>query len=86
MEIGGKTTEHDDISVQHLRELIAKMPQQNRHLLQYLMEFLAKIAQKSDKNKMNASNLGTMIAPTILYSATEDLDTSFSVDTIAQSK
>ncbi|ORX76522.1 RhoGAP-domain-containing protein [Anaeromyces robustus] len=48
------------------------LPKCNRDLLEVLLIFLKEVASYSDKNKMDADNLATVIAPTICYSKSKD--------------
>lgn len=51
------------------------LPQPNRDLLEVLLDFLKFVASFSggeDGNKMDISNLATVIAPNILYSKSKD--------------
>lgn len=36
-------------------------------IIRYVIKFLAKVAEHSDVNKMNASNLGIVIGPNLLW-------------------
>lgn len=53
----------------HLRELVNSLPPPNKETLKKLLEFLHKVEQYSEKNKMDAFNLATMFGPNILRCA-----------------
>jgi hypothetical protein len=53
-------------------KLVKKLPSAHKSLLLRLLEFLAEVAEHSDKNKMTISNLATIISPCILYSETSE--------------
>lgn len=46
--------------------MIQELPPSNRELLIYLLKFLNKVSQHSDKNKMTIENLATCWAPNLL--------------------
>ncbi|XP_064490238.1 rho GTPase-activating protein 1-like isoform X2 [Ornithodoros turicata] len=54
---------------QHL--LLERMPHSNYQLLKYIVEFLAKVIDRSDLNKMTASNLAIVFGPNLLWSREE---------------
>lgn len=47
--------------------VIDKLPKINCLHLRYLIKFLTKVTERSDVNKMNASNLGIVIGPNLLW-------------------
>lgn len=54
-----------------MRVLIRGLPNNNKNLLFYLMQFLSKVANNSDFNKMTPTNLATCWAPNLLKNETE---------------
>ncbi|XP_061175327.1 rho GTPase-activating protein 17-like isoform X2 [Saccostrea echinata] len=54
--------------LQHLWAAIRKLPEQNYNNFRYLIKFLAKLAEKSDENKMTPSNIAIVIGPNLLWS------------------
>jgi uncharacterized membrane protein len=48
------------------KALLLRMPPVNLAVVRYLLMFLAKVAQKSDKNQMTPNNLGIVFGPTLL--------------------
>ncbi|KAJ3131022.1 Rho GTPase-activating protein 15, partial [Physocladia obscura] len=52
-----------------LKTLIQSLPQNNYTVLSYLIQHLRKIAEKSDVNKMEESNLAIVFAPTLIRTA-----------------
>jgi len=53
-----------------LRDLIALLPQSNRAVLKYLMNFLSLVATQSHLNKMPQSNLSRLWGPILLHTKT----------------
>eukprot|EP01117_Protostelium_nocturnum_P000881 TRINITY_DN1120_c1_g3_i1.p1 TRINITY_DN1120_c1_g3~~TRINITY_DN1120_c1_g3_i1.p1 ORF type:complete len:1142 (+),score=517.52 TRINITY_DN1120_c1_g3_i1:231-3656(+) len=51
---------------------ISKLPEGNRNIFLYLLNFFSSLSANSNENKMDASNIALVIAPTILYSNTVD--------------
>jgi len=49
-----------------LSELLKKLPAINQLVLKHLMQFLNKVNQNSDTNKMPAANIATTIGPNLL--------------------
>lgn len=56
-----------DQRLQSLWSLVEKLPAENRINLKYLICFLAKLAQNSEKNKMTPSNIAIVIGPNLLW-------------------
>ncbi|XP_062589777.1 rho GTPase-activating protein 44-like isoform X2 [Saccostrea cucullata] len=54
--------------LQQLWAAIRKLPEQNYNNFRYLIKFLAKLAEKSDENKMTPSNIAIVIGPNLLWS------------------
>ncbi|XP_056017705.1 rho GTPase-activating protein 44-like isoform X7 [Ostrea edulis] len=57
-----------DQRLQHLWTAIHKLPEQNYNNFRYLIKFLAKLAERSDENKMTPSNIAIVIGPNLLWS------------------
>ena len=57
------TNVQDKIAV--LSELVQRLPQANATLLMYLIAFLIKIINNSDRNKMTVRNVGIVFSPTL---------------------
>lgn len=55
----------DPLVVQFLKGLIHSLPRRNYQLLRKLFSLLEEITKHSDKNLMTASNLATIIGPTL---------------------
>ncbi|XP_049274605.1 rho GTPase-activating protein 1 isoform X3 [Rhipicephalus sanguineus] len=51
--------------------LLERLPEDNYELLKYIVEFLAKVIDRSDLNKMTASNLAIVFGPNLLWSRQE---------------
>lgn len=51
-----------------LTQAIAKLPQANKYVLQYLMKVCFIVTQNSEANKMTAQNLGVVFGPNLLKS------------------
>ncbi|CAL1298829.1 unnamed protein product [Larinioides sclopetarius] len=58
-------------SVACLAELVEKLPPINYHILNYLFNFLRKVSDMEDQNRMSASSLGIVFGPN-LFRVTED--------------
>eukprot|EP01103_Thecamoeba_quadrilineata_P002184 TRINITY_DN1217_c0_g1_i3.p1 TRINITY_DN1217_c0_g1~~TRINITY_DN1217_c0_g1_i3.p1 ORF type:complete len:754 (+),score=168.13 TRINITY_DN1217_c0_g1_i3:62-2323(+) len=56
-----------------LRKLLSTLPTGHHLTLDFLLGFLAKVSDNSDKNKMNARNLGIVFGPALLRRREEDL-------------
>ncbi|XP_051523378.1 rho GTPase-activating protein 17-like isoform X2 [Myxocyprinus asiaticus] len=48
-----------------------QLPKNNKANFRYLIKFLAKLAQESDINKMNPSNIAIVLGPNLLWAKTE---------------
>ncbi|XP_051959160.1 rho GTPase-activating protein 17-like isoform X2 [Xyrauchen texanus] len=48
-----------------------QLPKNNKANFRYLIKFLAKLAQESDVNKMNPSNIAIVLGPNLLWAKTE---------------
>jgi hypothetical protein len=61
--------------MRNLKILVQKgLPKNNRNVLLYIMKFLNKVSQFSDKNKMTVDNLATVWAPNLLRAETETVE------------
>ncbi|KAG0418026.1 hypothetical protein HPB47_005175 [Ixodes persulcatus] len=56
--------------------LLERLPEDNYELLKYIVEFLAKVIDRSDLNKMTASNLAIVFGPNLLWSREEQASLS----------
>ncbi|XP_049512148.1 rho GTPase-activating protein 1 isoform X3 [Dermacentor silvarum] len=56
--------------------LLERLPEDNYKLLKYIVEFLAKVIDRSDLNKMTASNLAIVFGPNLLWSRQEQASLS----------
>eukprot|EP01117_Protostelium_nocturnum_P003688 TRINITY_DN1496_c0_g1_i1.p1 TRINITY_DN1496_c0_g1~~TRINITY_DN1496_c0_g1_i1.p1 ORF type:complete len:1155 (+),score=559.92 TRINITY_DN1496_c0_g1_i1:114-3578(+) len=53
--------------IEAYKGLVAQLPEYNRFHLHYLLSTLKKVAANSEVNKMQASNLGIIFGPNLLY-------------------
>ncbi|RDD38833.1 Rho GTPase-activating protein 1 [Trichoplax sp. H2] len=60
---------HDDNQIEIIKQIIRNLPEENRVLLCFLLDFLKKVEAKSDVNKMTASNLAIVFAPNLIWSS-----------------
>ncbi|EDV19715.1 uncharacterized protein TRIADDRAFT_38479 [Trichoplax adhaerens] len=58
---------HDDNQIEIIKQIIRNLPEENRVLLCFLLDFLKKVEAKSDVNKMTASNLAIVFAPNLIW-------------------
>lgn len=63
--LAGTLIEDKRIYITYLGSLIKLLPVDNRNVLEYLCKFFKEVAKRSDENKMNASNLAIIFAPSI---------------------
>lgn len=70
----GTTADPDVKTVTLYEELLHQLPVANRHLVVYLLDFLALFAANSDKNLMPASSLAAVFHPGFLSRSDEGLD------------
>ncbi|XP_074029769.1 rho GTPase-activating protein 44 isoform X2 [Leptinotarsa decemlineata] len=61
--------------LQVVKELIARLPQENQDNLSCLFQFLSKLT-KHPENKMTASNIAIVLSPNLLWNKHEDLNTN----------
>ena len=57
---------HQQRQIRGLQMLIQLLPKENAEMLRRVLDLLHQVTLNSDLNKMNALNLGTMMAPHIL--------------------
>lgn len=58
-----------------IKRNIRKLPQSHQITLKFLLQHLHKVAEKSEFNKMNAFNIASVFAPTIICSYEISLST-----------
>ncbi|XP_028988069.1 rho GTPase-activating protein 29-like isoform X2 [Betta splendens] len=61
-----------------IRDLLRQLPAANYKTLRYLVTHLNRVAEKSEENKMTASNLGIIFGPTLVKPRQIDADVSLS--------
>ncbi|KJE89220.1 hypothetical protein, variant [Capsaspora owczarzaki ATCC 30864] len=71
----GSLRDHND-RLNAVRDVVARLPQQNATILFFLMSFLHELAENHDSTKMHPSNLSIVFGPTLLWSPTPDDVTS----------
>ncbi|KAH3745588.1 slit-robo rho GTPase activating protein 1,3 [Pelomyxa schiedti] len=59
-------------SVELLKQAVSELPAANKLLLHCLVDLLYKVAEHSEKNKMDATNLGVVFGPTIMWNTAEE--------------
>ncbi|CAB4057137.1 ARHGAP17 [Lepeophtheirus salmonis] len=71
-----------------LKDLVSKLPRENRENLNYLFQFCNFIASKSSENKMTISNLSIVLAPNLLWQPEElhPITSSSSINGISNSQ
>ncbi|XP_055876963.1 rho GTPase-activating protein 44-like isoform X6 [Biomphalaria glabrata] len=72
-----------DQRLQTLWTLIQKLPVANFNNFRYLVKFLAKLAEKSDINKMKPSNIAIVIGPNLLWSETSNAPNMLTTGTLS---
>uniref|UniRef100_A0A3Q3VQ86 Rho GTPase-activating protein 17 n=1 Tax=Mola mola TaxID=94237 RepID=A0A3Q3VQ86_MOLML len=60
-----------DKRLQALWVVCDKLPKNNKTNLRYLVKFLSRLAQDSEVNKMNPSNIAIVLGPNLLWAKTE---------------
>ncbi|XP_061565102.1 rho GTPase-activating protein 17a isoform X3 [Cololabis saira] len=60
-----------DKRLQALWVVCDQLPKNNKANLRYLVKFLAKLAQDSEVNKMNPSNIAIVLGPNLMWAKTE---------------
>ena len=58
--------ESEEQRLQEIQALVSKLPISSREILKVLVRHLSKVASRSDRNLMTASNLGVCFGPTLL--------------------
>ncbi|KAH9512981.1 Rho GTPase-activating protein 44 [Bulinus truncatus] len=76
-------TQPQDQRLQTLWTLIHKLPTANFNNLRYLVKFLAKLAEKSDVNKMKPSNIAIVIGPNLLWSESNSAPNMLTTGTVS---
>ncbi|KAF9241830.1 RhoGAP-domain-containing protein [Melanogaster broomeanus] len=56
------------LKTRHLQELVDRLPGEHYHTLRLLMLHLHRVREHSDRNLMNARNLGVVFGPTLMWS------------------
>ncbi|KAL6045805.1 Rho GTPase-activating protein 45 [Cleaved into: Minor histocompatibility antigen HA-1] [Balamuthia mandrillaris] len=64
--IGCAATKDRAVQLSYARHLLRRMPPLNQALLEYLLQFLLRVAEYKDENKMELHNLATVLAPNLL--------------------
>lgn len=64
-----------DARLRALWEVLHKLPQANFENLRFLIKFLAVLTRNSDVNKMSPQNIAIVIAPNLIWSPQEDVNT-----------
>ena len=67
--------------IEKVKEIILSIPENNRVIIQKILELFNKIILKGEINKMNATNCATVLAPSVLY---ESKDPNLFVLTVNQ--
>lgn len=66
---------HSDARLRALWEVLHKLPQANLENLRFLIKFLAVLTKNQDVNKMSPQNIAIVIAPNLIWSPQEDVNT-----------
>jgi len=61
-----KIADQADDDINDLKKLLNKLPTINLRVLAHIMQFLYKVNQNCEVNKMNAANIATTIGPNLL--------------------
>ncbi|XP_067671372.1 rho GTPase-activating protein 44-like isoform X5 [Haliotis asinina] len=69
--------------LQALWTVVSKLPKPNYDNFRYLVKFLAKLAEKSDVNKMTPSNIAIVIGPNLLWSQGESAPNMLTTGTLS---
>jgi hypothetical protein len=56
------------LQIEYVKSIISNLPEANQETLHWLIVFLSKVAQNSQVNKMDMSNLATMFGPNLIRS------------------
>ncbi|KOC62903.1 Rho GTPase-activating protein 17 [Habropoda laboriosa] len=65
----------NEIRLRALWEVLHKLPQANLENLRFLIKFLAVLTKNQDINKMSPQNIAIVIAPNLIWSPQEDVNT-----------
>ncbi|XP_062508209.1 rho GTPase-activating protein 17-like [Corticium candelabrum] len=76
----------NDARLQSLWSLVQSLPQENLSNFRYLMTFFHRLSTYSDVNKMGAANIALVIGPNLLWSRTEQDNSTGMSDTTVRSK
>ncbi|XP_046583171.1 rho GTPase-activating protein 44-like isoform X3 [Haliotis rubra] len=69
--------------LQALWTVVSKLPKPNYDNFRYLVKFLAKLAERSDVNKMTPSNIAIVIGPNLLWSQGESAPNMLTTGTLS---
>lgn len=67
--IGKELLDLSQVNIKHVKQIIDRLPPDNRKLLHSIVKFLNNVSKYSDKNKMAASNLAICFAPNFFPNA-----------------
>lgn len=65
----------ESVRIKKLKDILDMLPQVNKDLVEYLLDFLAKVGARSQQNKMTPQNLSTIFAPILLRSSSKPEET-----------
>lgn len=65
--------------VQELRKLIFQLPPNNRTTLHYMCEFMFKVAEHKDINKMDCSNVAMCVGPDLMKPPVDSIELALMV-------
>ncbi|XP_076162386.1 rho GTPase-activating protein 44 isoform X2 [Ptiloglossa arizonensis] len=66
---------HNETRLRALWEVLHKLPNANLENLRFLIKFLAVLTKNQDINKMSPQNIAIVIAPNLIWSPQEDVNT-----------
>lgn len=72
-----------DQRLQTLWTVINKLPKANYNNFRYLIKFLAKLAEKSDVNKMKPSNIAIVIGPNLMWTEKSNAPNMLTTGTVS---
>jgi len=67
-KLRGSGINEEEVAVMKFKGLVAMLAPENRDLIAFLLNFLAKVAEHEEKNKMGKRNLATVFGPLLLRS------------------
>lgn len=73
------TDEQKGELVRELRKLIYQLPPNNRETLKYMCEFMFKVAEHKDVNKMDCSNVAMCIGPDLMKPPVDSIELALMV-------